>query len=147
MPKTDGRPLYDPQLAPERKIIKEKMELLESIIGSNRCVRSGEQYLVSCQCGSFIVTSDSIEVTQFQQRHHTHLGPEIKMGDIQVTIPSRANSHGGQTVGDYDTSVKLTHVPSGLTVTCGEERSQLQNKATAMWKLKEMLRDYGTVPE
>jgi hypothetical protein len=139
--KTYGPKPYDPLIPPERRIIKEKMELLESIIGSNRCVRSGEQYLVSCQCGSYIVTSDSIEVGQFQQRHHTHLGPEIKLGDIQVTIPSRANSHGGQTTGDWDSSVTLTHLPSGRTVTCGEERSQLQNKAAAMWELTEMLRD------
>jgi hypothetical protein len=147
MPKTDGRKLYDPQLDPERKIIREKLELLESIIGTNRCVRSGEQYLVSCQCGSFIVTSESVEVGQFQQRHHAHVDDKININDIEVTVFRPASHAGGQTVGVPDSLVKLTHLPSGLSVTCGEERSQLQNKAAAMWKLKEMLREHGAVPE
>lgn len=72
MSKTTGRSPYDPQITPERSVIKAKEDMLRTIIGTNRCIRYGEQYLTSCACGSYIVTSDRNEVSQFQVRHGVH---------------------------------------------------------------------------
>lgn len=72
--------------------------------------------------------------------------PELLESDLKIDL-FHSNGAGGQNVNKVETAVRITHIPTGIAVTCQDERSQLKNKKRALENIKKRLLDRYSLAE